>query len=38
VAADEGHMEVVELLLANCANVNQGAAAVHDYLCDERGY
>jgi ankyrin repeat protein len=37
VAADKGHLAVVELLLAKGAHVNQGAVAIHDCFCDERG-
>jgi hypothetical protein len=36
-ASIKGHSAVVELLLAKGANVNQGAVAIHDYLCDQRG-
>jgi ankyrin repeat protein len=44
MASDRGYFEVVELLLAKGASVNQGAVAIQDYLaiddylCDERGY
>jgi ankyrin repeat protein len=36
VAADKGHLAVVELLLAKGAHVNQGAVAIHDYLSNEQ--
>jgi hypothetical protein len=32
LAAEDGHFAVVKVLVANCANVNQGALAIHDYL------